>query len=180
MEETNGLQWLKYSLPLFLIIFAAVSIASRKNESAGNLRRRMLLVHGVARSNGWTASGMWFRDTPEARLRIPPMRRHFGHEPGHLEAVQIRIRSLGNRLRKASRGTFWRQIDPTTREASLSTAGRSYRTAIFYHSEEQKKDRREIEGCLRARSGRLNGPIVTEILPSARFYRRRGVPSGLS
>src|SRR5208337_1534593 len=47
--------------------------------------------------------------------------------------------------------------------------GPSYKTAIFYHSEEQKKLAEESKKKL-AESGRFDKPIVTEILPAGAFY----------
>jgi len=47
--------------------------------------------------------------------------------------------------------------------------GSQYRSAIFYHDEEQKRlaeeSKRELE-----KSGRFNKPIATEILPFSKFY----------
>ena len=65
---------------------------------------------------------------------------------------------------------FWRNIDPTTLNRQFSDVGTQYRTAIFYHSEEQKQlaesSKEEME-----RSGIYDEPIVTEITPASTFYR---------
>jgi peptide methionine sulfoxide reductase msrA/msrB len=65
---------------------------------------------------------------------------------------------------------FWRQIDPTDPDGQFVDRGKQYRTAIFYHNDEQKrlaeKSRAELQ-----RSGRFRKPIVTELLPASRFYR---------
>ncbi len=65
---------------------------------------------------------------------------------------------------------FWRQIDPTDDGGQFVDRGSSYRTAIFYHSEEQ---RRLAEKSLEKlnNSGRYDKPIVTEIRPASVFYR---------
>lgn len=57
---------------------------------------------------------------------------------------------------------FWRSHDPTARQWSTQ-----YKTAVFYHSEAQKKlafDTRE------AAAKRLGKEIHTEILPAAKFH----------
>lgn len=65
---------------------------------------------------------------------------------------------------------FWQIHDPTTLNRQGPDVGTQYRSAIFYHTPEQKaaaiasKERLE-------RSGRHTRPIVTEIVPAATFYR---------
>lgn len=65
---------------------------------------------------------------------------------------------------------FWRHIDPTDPGGQFVDRGPQYRSAIFYHHEEQKRlaeeSKRELE-----RSGHFQKPIVTEILPLTKFYR---------
>lgn len=87
---------------------------------------------------------------------------------GHYEAVQIAfdpaIYSYNQLLE-----LFWQLIDPTDAGGQFYDRGRSYQTAIFYHSEEQRKlaeaSRKELD-----ESGRFSKPIVTEILPAKKFY----------
>ncbi|HWR90288.1 MAG TPA: peptide-methionine (R)-S-oxide reductase MsrB, partial [Dissulfurispiraceae bacterium] len=65
---------------------------------------------------------------------------------------------------------FWRQIDPTDPDGQFVDRGRQYRTAIFYHSDEQRRLAEESKAAL-ARSGRFSKPIVTEILTAVTFYK---------
>ena len=64
---------------------------------------------------------------------------------------------------------FWENHDPTTLNRQGPDVGTQYRSAIFYHDDEQKdaairsKDERD-------RSGRYRRPIVTEITPASEFY----------
>lgn len=64
---------------------------------------------------------------------------------------------------------FWRQIDPTDAGGQFVDRGGQYRSAIFYHDEEQKKLAEKSKEAL-ARSGRFQKPIVTGILPIKKFY----------
>jgi peptide-methionine (S)-S-oxide reductase len=48
--------------------------------------------------------------------------------------------------------------------------GTQYRSAIFYHDEEQRATAMESKEKLES-SGRYRNPIVTEIVPAAQFYR---------
>src|SRR5438105_15837476 len=64
---------------------------------------------------------------------------------------------------------YWRQIDPTQADGQFTDIGPSYRAAIFYGTEEEKKIAEASKEKL-ARSGKFDKPIVTEILPSTKFY----------
>ena len=64
---------------------------------------------------------------------------------------------------------YWRQIDPTQADGQFTDIGPSYRTAIFCASDEEKKIAEASKEKL-ARSGKFDKPIVTEILPSMKFY----------
>ncbi len=88
---------------------------------------------------------------------------------GHAEAVEIifdpEIVTYSELL-----DIYWRQINPTDPEGQFTDRGSSYRTAIFYHSDEQKKLANESRDRL-MKSGRFQKSIVTEILPASRLYR---------
>ena len=92
---------------------------------------------------------------------------------GHAEVVQItfdpEVISYEDILY-----IFWRTHDPTTLNRQGADVGTQYRSAIFYHSEEQKeiaqKSKEETDA-----SGLWKDPIVAEIEPMERFLSRRGV-----
>ena len=64
---------------------------------------------------------------------------------------------------------YWRQIDPTQADGQFSDIGPSYRAAIFYGNDDEKKVAQASKDKL-ARSGKFDKPIVTEILPAINFY----------
>ena len=64
---------------------------------------------------------------------------------------------------------YWRQIDPTQADGQFTDIGQSYRAAIFFGTDEEKKIAEASKEKL-ARSGKFNKPIVTEILPVMKFY----------
>lgn len=88
---------------------------------------------------------------------------------GHAEAVEILFDPAKTTYEELL-NVFWRNIDPTALNHQFADQGNQYRTAIFYHDEEQKsmaeKSKSELE-----RSGKFNQPIVTEILPASTFYK---------
>jgi len=63
---------------------------------------------------------------------------------------------------------YWRQIDPTQADGQFTDIGPSYRAAIFYGSDDEKRVAETSKEKL-ARSGKFNKPIVTEILPAMKF-----------
>ncbi|MBP1999388.1 peptide methionine sulfoxide reductase msrA/msrB [Paenibacillus shirakamiensis] len=89
-------------------------------------------------------------------------------QTGHYEAVQITYNPDIFPYTKLLE-LFWQQIDPTDAGGQFHDRGDSYRTAIFYHTEEQREQaevsKQEVE-----QSGRFDKPIVTPILPAAPFY----------
>jgi methionine-S-sulfoxide reductase len=64
---------------------------------------------------------------------------------------------------------YWRQIDPTQADGQFTDIGPSYRAAIFYGNNEEKKIAEASKEKL-VRSGKFNKPIVTEFLPAMKFY----------
>jgi peptide-methionine (S)-S-oxide reductase len=90
-------------------------------------------------------------------------------ETGHTEAVQVIFDPTKVSYAKLLE-VFWRNIDPTTPNRQFCDVGSQYRTAIFYHSEEQKRLAEASQKTL-AESERLTKPIVTEIAPAGEFYQ---------
>jgi peptide methionine sulfoxide reductase msrA/msrB len=64
---------------------------------------------------------------------------------------------------------YWRQIDPTQSDGQFTDIGPSYRAAIFYGNDDEKKIAEASKEKL-ARSGKFKKPIVTEILPAMKFW----------
>ncbi|RKO62296.1 methionine-S-sulfoxide reductase [Caldibacillus debilis GB1] len=87
---------------------------------------------------------------------------------GHYEAVQITFDPEIIPYEKLLE-IYWQQIDPTDDGGQFHDRGPSYRTAIFYHNEEQKIKAEQSKEALE-KSGRFQKPIVTKILPAQEFY----------
>ncbi len=87
---------------------------------------------------------------------------------GHYESVQITFDPAVVSYAKLL-DMFWHGIDPTQANGQFCDHGRQYRSVVFVHDATQKKladdSRRAIEA-----SGVLKQPIVTEILPYAKFW----------
>ena len=64
---------------------------------------------------------------------------------------------------------FWKNIDPTALNKQFCDIGTQYRSAIFYHNEEQKRlaetSKKKFE-----KSGHFGKRIFTEVVPASPFY----------
>ena len=88
---------------------------------------------------------------------------------GHAEVVQItfdpQVVSFGDLL-----DVFFTIHDPTTLNRQGNDVGTQYRSAIFYHSPEQKATADQVIAKLNAEH-LWNAPIVTQVTPFEKFYR---------
>jgi peptide-methionine (S)-S-oxide reductase len=88
---------------------------------------------------------------------------------GHAEVVQLTydptIVSYEELL-----NVFWNNHNPTTRNRQGEDVGTQYRSAIFYHTNEQKVSAELSKEQLK-QLGQFNKPIVTEITAASSFYR---------
>jgi peptide methionine sulfoxide reductase msrA/msrB len=87
---------------------------------------------------------------------------------GHKEAVQITYDpekiSYSELL-----NIFWMNIDPTDGGGQFADRGSQYKSAIFYHSSQQKELAEESKKNLAA-SNKFEEPIRTEIIKASKFY----------
>jgi peptide-methionine (S)-S-oxide reductase len=88
---------------------------------------------------------------------------------GHAEAVDIDYDPAALSYDKLLE-VFWTNHDPTQLNRQGPDFGSQYRSAIFYHTAEQKAAAEASKQAL-ADSGKLRRPIVTQIVPAAEFYR---------
>ena len=89
------------------------------------------------------------------------------HE-GHAEAIEIRFDRDEISFREILE--FFFQIhDPTTRNRQGNDIGTSYRSAIFYTSDAQKRVAEQTIAEVDA-SGRWPGKVVTEVAPAGDFW----------
>ncbi len=85
---------------------------------------------------------------------------------GHAEAVEVTFdpkKISYDELLKV----FWSNHDPTHLDRQGPDVGKQYRSAIFYHSEKQKK---KALASLEKEQKKYKQKIVTEITPAGEFY----------
>ena len=87
---------------------------------------------------------------------------------GHAEAVQVTfdpaVISYEDLL-----GVFFELHDPTTLNRQGADVGTQYRSAIYYHDDEQKATAEKVIAAVNA-SGHYPDPVVTELAPLTEFY----------
>ena len=87
---------------------------------------------------------------------------------GHLEAIEITYDPAKVSYDQLL-DVFWKNVDPTQHNGQFVDVGSQYRTAIFYHTEEQRRLALESRNRLQE-SRKFGKPIVTEIRPALEFY----------
>ncbi len=88
---------------------------------------------------------------------------------GHAEAVLVEYDPKTVSYDKLL-DTFWNVHDPTQMNRQGPDMGSQYRSAIFFHSEEQKKTAVKSKEALE-KSKKFTKPIATLIVPAEQFWK---------
>ena len=87
---------------------------------------------------------------------------------GHAESIQVVFDPKQLTYEKLL-GYFFRLHDPTTKNQQGNDIGTQYRSAIFFHSPEQKEIAEKVKTQV-DESHKWKKPVVTEIVPAKTFY----------
>jgi len=87
---------------------------------------------------------------------------------GHAEVIQV-VYDPAKISYDELLEVFWQTHDPTSLNRQGNDVGTQYRSAIFYHNNEQKQKAEQYKVQLN-KSGAFEKPIVTEITPFTKFY----------
>jgi peptide-methionine (S)-S-oxide reductase len=87
---------------------------------------------------------------------------------GHTEVIQIEYDPSRISYQDLL-DVFWRNVDPVDAGGQFCDRGDQYRTAIFYHDEQQRRLAERSKETW-DRSGKLPKAVVTEIVPFTAFY----------
>jgi peptide-methionine (S)-S-oxide reductase len=85
---------------------------------------------------------------------------------GHAEVVQIEYDPAKISYEKIV-DLFWDAHDPTTLNRQGADVGTQYRSAVFFHSDEQKA---QTQAAIKQFQPSFGSPIVTEVAPTSRFW----------
>jgi peptide-methionine (S)-S-oxide reductase len=87
---------------------------------------------------------------------------------GHAEVIQITYDPTEIKFEDLLK-VFWQTHDPTTLNQQGHDVGSQYRSAVFYHNEDQHRIAEAYKKQL-DKSGTFKKPIVTEITPIKNFF----------
>jgi len=87
---------------------------------------------------------------------------------GHAESVQI-VYDPSRITYAKLLDVYWHNIDPTVKDRQFCDFGSQYRSAIFYQSEEQRKEALKSKAELE-KTRPFKEPVVTEIVPAGEFH----------
>lgn len=88
--------------------------------------------------------------------------------PGHAETLKITYDDTKTTYRKLL-DFFFRIHDPTTKNRQGNDIGSSYRSTIFYETDEQLQDAKDIITLTNA-SAVYKDPVVTSLEPLKKYY----------
>ena len=117
------------------------------------------LVQGVERVDSGYTGG---------RVPDPTYEQICTGNTGHAEAVQLTFDPAVVSYRELL-DIFFVFHDPTTLDRQGPDAGTQYRSAVFYHSPEQREAAEQAIADITS-SGVWSDPVVTEVVPLAEYY----------
>jgi peptide-methionine (S)-S-oxide reductase len=92
----------------------------------------------------------------------------YRYHPGHAEGIEITYDPIETSFKELL-DYFFRVHDPTTVDRQGNDLGSSYRSAIFFQNETEKKDAQEMIALV-DRSNRWKGRVVTTLEPYTTFW----------
>jgi peptide-methionine (S)-S-oxide reductase len=102
------------------------------------------------------------------RTKNPSYEQVSGGRTGHAEAVEVQYDPARVSYEKLV-DAFWHNVDPTQKDGQFCDYGSQYRTAIFYHTEEQRRIAEASRAAL-LKNRPFKGDIVTQIVKADAFY----------
>lgn len=102
------------------------------------------------------------------RVEQPTYQQVCSDTTGHAEAVELTFDPDQISYEQLLQ-VFWQIHDPTQVNRQGPDVGSQYRSAIFYHSEQQRVLAEQSRDAV-DRSGRYQRSVVTEIVPAATFW----------
>ena len=87
---------------------------------------------------------------------------------GHAESVEVTYDPTKVTYQKLL-DAFWHNVDPLTPNAQFCDHGTQYRSAIFYSTEEEKRQAEESRAMIE-QDKKFPAPIVTQLTPATTFY----------
>jgi len=171
MDKT--MLWL---IGIMALSFVGLVYAESHNETSGNAARNSEIAT-------FAGGCFWCMESPYDKLKgviattvgytggekeNPTYEEVCSGSTGHAEAIEIRYDPTQITYAELL-DVFWKNINPTQANGQFVDRGNQYRSAIFYHNDEQKRLAEASKEALE-NSGRFGKKLVTEIVPATTFY----------
>ena len=168
---------------IFIVVIALVLGGCQKSDMAQEGKRNMIQESSTIHKATFAGGCFWCVEADFEKLpgvvkvvsgytggqkENPSYEEVSSGKTGHFEAIQIYYDPSRTNYAELLE-VFWRHIDPTDSGGQFVDRGPQYRSAIFYHDEEQKGLAEKSREALN-KSGKFKKPVVTEILKFSRFY----------
>lgn len=170
---------------LTLIILAFLLVTGCQSNTTKNYKQMDVNANGIQTDTATFAAGCFWcveADFQElkgvlsvtsgytgGKIKNPSYKEVCTGLTGHAEACQIiydpKVITYDELLE-----AFWASHDPTTLNRQGADQGTQYRSAIFYHNEQQKQLAEAYKSKLNSEKA-FDKPIVTEISPAGPFYK---------
>ena len=135
-----------------------VEVATFAGGCFWGIQDRFDKIHGVLNTAAGYTGGT---------LKHPTYEDVCSHTTGHAEAVRVEFDS-GVVTYAQLLDAFWKMHNPTEKNRQGPDVGDNYRSAIFFHSPEQKSAAQASLQEVNARE--FGGKVATEIVPAPEFY----------
>jgi peptide-methionine (S)-S-oxide reductase len=173
----NGMisrQWLMREISVVLITFLACGAGAQDNKAGADT--------GYAKAT-FAGGCFWCMEPPFDKLdgvisttsgytggqvKDPSYQQVSAGRTGHAESVEVLYDPKKVSYEKLLE-VFWHNIDPTAKDQQFCDVGSQYRSAIFYHNQEQKRQAETSRAQLE-KIKPFKGAIVTEITAASTFY----------
>lgn len=170
---------------LTLVILALLLVTGCKSNTTKNIKEMDITIKGINTDTATFAAGcFWcveavFQELKGVhsvtsgytggKIKNPTYREVCSGLTGHAEACQIvydpEVISYDDLLE-----AFWSSHDPTTLNRQGADQGTQYRSAIFYHNEQQRELAKAYKSKLNSEMA-FDKPVVTEINSAGIFYK---------
>lgn len=176
------------AMPLLLTIFSTIILQGCQDSKVENkidVKKNMNEVQNKNLDTATFASGcFWCTEAIFERVKgvysiesgycggsieNPTYKEVSNGNTGHAETIQLKfdpsVISYDELLE-----IFWKTHDPTTLNKQGADVGTQYRSAVFYHSDDQKQKAEYYKNELN-KAGLWEDQVVTEIVPFKKFYK---------
>ncbi|MBL7844506.1 MAG: peptide-methionine (S)-S-oxide reductase MsrA [Cyclobacteriaceae bacterium] len=168
---------MKILIIYFVVAFAGMACAQQKEKTKPDNMKIELALATFGSGCFWCTEAVFQRvrgvekvvsGYSGGKVKNPTYREVTSGLTGHAEVTQLTYNPAEISFEELLE-IFWGTHDPTTLNRQGADVGTQYRSAIFYHTDEQKRLAELYKKKLDA-SGAFDKPIVTEISPFTAFY----------